>query len=271
MRYIYVIRNSHNEKVYVGQTYDLAQRKAAHLYTARKGDHRPLYQAIREIGAENFSFEAIEECVSDQLAAEREKFWVEQFNSFDGGYNSTSGGGYHVGNRGRKFSTETRRKMSESRKGWCPSEETRKKMSEAAKKRVGDLHPMYGKHHSEEALKKMSESKHHLYESSRGVEICEKISKTLSGRKQTEEHIRNAAAKRKGRKRSQTFIDKVKGRKRTLETRRKISEAAKRRGGGESHPNYGKKRSEETRRKISESLKKRAAEKLLKIQEAKDV
>ena len=60
-------------------------------------------------------------------------------------------------------SEETRKKMSESRKGEkCyifgkhHSEETRKKMSESRK---GKTPWMKGKHHSEESRKKMSESK----------------------------------------------------------------------------------------------------------------
>ncbi len=42
------------------------------------------------------------------------------------------------------------------RKGSHPSLETRKKMSEAKK---GKRHPLYGKHHSEETQRKISESK----------------------------------------------------------------------------------------------------------------
>ena len=58
-------------------------------------------------------------------------------------------------NKVRIFSEETRKKMSEAKKGKKLSEEHRKKISESQK---GENHPMYGKHFSEETRKKMSES-----------------------------------------------------------------------------------------------------------------
>ena len=62
MRYVYVIRNLINEKVYVGQTKNFNNRKAGHLAIARHGVLRPLYAAMRKYGVENFTFEVIEEC-----------------------------------------------------------------------------------------------------------------------------------------------------------------------------------------------------------------
>ncbi len=73
-------------------------------------------------------------------------------------------------NIGHKVSEETRRKISESKKGWHPSEEAieknrlahlgkaawnkGKKMPEIS----GEKHPMFGKTHSKESIRKMSES-----------------------------------------------------------------------------------------------------------------
>ena len=65
------------------------------------------------------------------------------------------------------------------RKGSHHSEETRRRMSEAKK---GEKHPLYGKHHSLETRKKMSEAnkgKHHSEETKR------KISLTKLRRKKT--------------------------------------------------------------------------------------
>lgn len=57
---------------------------------------------------------------------------------------------------------ESKRKLSESKKGKCASEETKRKMSESRKgKHVdnsGTKNPMYGKTHSEETKRKISES-----------------------------------------------------------------------------------------------------------------
>lgn len=50
---------------------------------------RPLYQAMKEYGIENFSVETLEETENPE---EREKYWIEYFSSFKNGYNATIGG-----------------------------------------------------------------------------------------------------------------------------------------------------------------------------------
>ena len=76
---------------------------------------------------------------------------------------------------GKHHSEESRKKMSEARKGkpsWMNgkqhSEETRKKISDALK---GKNHPFFSKHHSVEARKKMSEVHKGKYWYNNGV-IC---------------------------------------------------------------------------------------------------
>lgn len=58
-------------------------------------------------------------------------------------------------NKGKQFSEEHKRKLSEARKGKQFSEEAKKKMSEVHK---GEKNGFYGKHHSEETKKKLSEA-----------------------------------------------------------------------------------------------------------------
>ena len=72
--------------------------------------------------------------------------------------------------KGRIFSEEHRRKLSESHKGHTVSDETRKKMSEAKK---GENHPLYGKHFSEETRRKISET-------NKGHTVSEETRKKIS-------------------------------------------------------------------------------------------
>ena len=58
----------------------------------------------------------------------------------------------------REFSEETRNKMSEKAKGRKQSDKAKQKASETCKARIGEKHPMYGKHQSEEAKRKMSDN-----------------------------------------------------------------------------------------------------------------
>ena len=62
--------------------------------------------------------------------------------------------GMPSGNKGKKASEDTKRKISEAQKGKHHSEETRRKMSESHK---GKNNPLFGKNHSEETRKKISE------------------------------------------------------------------------------------------------------------------
>jgi hypothetical protein len=64
----------------------------------------------------------------------------------------------NVGMKGKKHTDETKRKMSEARKGFGKphTEETKKKLSEIARKRK--FNPMTGRKHTEDAKSKISEA-----------------------------------------------------------------------------------------------------------------
>lgn len=94
MAYIYIIKNDINDKVYVGKTeFSIEKRFKEHLSDSnkRQAEHRPLYRAICKYGKEHFWVEELEKCPS-QLANDREKYWIEQYNSYYHGYNATFGG-----------------------------------------------------------------------------------------------------------------------------------------------------------------------------------
>lgn len=92
---IYKIENKINHKVYIGQSKNLTQRLSRHkvepFNTKSHAYEYPLYRAIRKYGIENFSFDILEECELSELNALERKY-IEQFNSYFGGYNQTFGG-----------------------------------------------------------------------------------------------------------------------------------------------------------------------------------
>lgn len=90
---IYAIYNKETGKYYVGQTiHELNKRWKEHLYEARRMNAAPLYQSLRKYGADKFNIRVIEECSSDILD-ERETYWISEYNSYNNGYNQTSGAG----------------------------------------------------------------------------------------------------------------------------------------------------------------------------------
>lgn len=92
--YIYLITNTINSKVYVGQTKNLYARKSRHWLEGRKPDSKNhLHRSMHEHGVENFRFEIIEEC-SVKNVDDRERYWISHYRSCDPaiGYNKETGG-----------------------------------------------------------------------------------------------------------------------------------------------------------------------------------
>ncbi len=91
---IYIIRNTANNKVYVGQTkVSIKLRFQNHLSAARNGKDYIIGMAIRKYGEDKFYIELLEECLVEELN-EREKYWITFFNYTDTkcGYNISIGG-----------------------------------------------------------------------------------------------------------------------------------------------------------------------------------
>lgn len=91
-------------KVYIGKSKHIEKRKkdykSENIFQQRK-----IYYSIKKYGLENHEFEVIEECLLDDLE-EREKYWIEQYNSVEEGLNLTYGGD---GGKNSKESEELRR------------------------------------------------------------------------------------------------------------------------------------------------------------------
>lgn len=128
---IYCIRNKISNKCYIGQTVQpLKCRIACHL--SNKGC-RAIDSALSKYGIENFDISTIATAKSmDELNALEERYILEYNSMYPNGYNLTTGGG------SRRFSEETKRKLSLSHigvnVGRIPSEESLKRMSIAQKK-----------------------------------------------------------------------------------------------------------------------------------------
>lgn len=141
---IYVVENIINSKKYIGATsLGLSVRKQQHEKIAENGKTKYyIHRAINKYGKENFIWFVLEDNVPLSIMFEREKYFIEKYNTFDSGYNITLGGEGVVGNilseeskrkiglasKGRKVSEKTKRKISESSKGKKKSKETIKKM-----------------------------------------------------------------------------------------------------------------------------------------------
>lgn len=87
---IYKITDTRNQMCYIGQTTNFKNRWRTHAKRAVKaeeGTSNRLYQDMWENGLENYTFQIIEICEKDKLT-EREKFYIDFFNSKEWGFNS---------------------------------------------------------------------------------------------------------------------------------------------------------------------------------------
>lgn len=194
--YIYKTTNLINNKIYIGQ--HKSETFEPHKYI---GSGTLLQKAIKKYGLENFKCELLEECESTEELNKKEVFWISElkpeYNISEGGTGGSS--------KGRKFSETGRKHMSEAKKG--------------------SGNTMYGKHHSSETKRKISESK-------KGRKLSEDVKKRIS-----EGH--------KG------LSSSWKGKHHTEETKQKLRLINL----GRPSPSKGLKWNEEQRKKLSNALK----------------
>lgn len=111
---IYKIQNKINGLVYVGCTISsLEKRFQEHLYRCFKTDYNSkFYNSIKKYGVENFTIDLVDEC-DLSVIYETEKKYIQEFDSYNNGLNSTYGG---EGCLGYTHSPEIRKKISEGTK-----------------------------------------------------------------------------------------------------------------------------------------------------------
>ena len=161
--YVYALTNNLDGKKYIGLTSQKPEKRWNNGNGYRDTTH--IGRAINKYGWENFSHEIIYKNITCEEAQKYEIELIEKYDTLNPqkGYNMQPGG--NLSNLGIKMSEENRQKLSERSKGEknyfygkTPTKEHIAYLTVLTKERVGDKHPMYGKHHSEESKKKMSKS-----------------------------------------------------------------------------------------------------------------
>lgn len=104
---IYIINNTINDKVYIGQTtLDIEDRFKQHIKKSTlKSRKYKLYNAMRKYGVENFYIGKVESNIPIKDLDYKEIYYIEKYDSFKNGYNSTKGGDGRVVNK--KYDEDT--------------------------------------------------------------------------------------------------------------------------------------------------------------------
>jgi group I intron endonuclease len=210
---IYKSTNLINGKCYIGQTTkSLDKRIKDHVNDTKiYRDNSYFHNAIRKYGIDNFKWEILCKCDNKLLLNIRETMKIIVENSYwinGKGYNLTWGGDGWVS--GQKHTEETKKKMSESRKGSNNpmfgrhlTDEQRKRRCESSK---GSNNNFYGKKHTEETKAKIREKRKNQVITE---EMKEKIRKRLKGKKRSKETIEKISNSLKNRKLTKEHIQKM--------------------------------------------------------------
>jgi len=185
---IYIITNTINEKIYVGQTWDIIQKRLS-SHKCVGGKHcTKLYNSLNKYGKNKFNIECIAMCTDQFTADYLEILYIKEYNSIANGYNLRSGGA-----RG-KHTEETKKRMSIARHG--NNFRTGTKLSEETKKKIGLAN--MGKIPS--AKQRSATSEMNMKRRGRKMPESAKnnISKARQGMKFSEEHKRKMSEVRKG-------------------------------------------------------------------------
>jgi len=207
---IYSITCKINNRKYIGQSKDIASRWKTHLYELRRGTHHTesLQEDWNKYTYEDFVFQIEYICTKKYLTFHEIRIWELYENNYNGKPNK---------NTYPEPTEETKRKMSDSHKGKKFSAEHKRKLSEKGKLRT----------HSEETKRKISKSnkgkakskehRRNISEARKGTthseETKRKMSKTRKGKTQSEEHKR---------KRSESMKEYWKKRKEKLKKVKKV-------------------------------------------------
>lgn len=200
---VYAIRHKESGKVYVGSSYDVKNRWRTHKKRLFNKNHHSilLQRAYNLYGLDAFEFVILEIYEPNPNLLTREQHWIDFYQSANSnsGYNICPIAGSQAGKpsymrthecnlkmslalKGKRFSKEHRKKLSESRIGKIPwnkgkpmydnvkialrnsrlgkplSEEHKQKLSRLF---TGTNNPFYGKKHSAETLAKIQFSRKH--------------------------------------------------------------------------------------------------------------
>jgi group I intron endonuclease len=238
--FIYELTCATTGQRYIGQTRrkTIEQRWKEHIkYTKKQNNNSKLSNAIRKYGPSSFLYRTLEECSTLDMLNEQEVYWIKLLDTMNNGLNLNEGG------KAPHWSQESKQRFSMNhplrgkfgcdhpafgyrhteevkeciRKASLGRKRTPESIAKGAAKIKGHNNPWYGKHLPESTRQKMSEQRRGVKRSPEVMAKCLAAGHAANrGRVQSEDERQRRSIALKGKPKSD-------------EHKRKLSEAAKRR------------------------------------------
>ena len=160
---IYRITNKTTKHFYIGSSSEIETRWKKHIRNSYnincKEYEYPICRAIRKYGVNDFIFEVLENTFTDDPAIliEREQFFYDTLHPEYNQMRPDFVPSFHPTEGQKKEISEKYKGEGNPFYGKTHTEETNKKLSELAKNKTGEKNPFYGKHHTEAVKQKLSE------------------------------------------------------------------------------------------------------------------
>lgn len=144
---IYKITNTINNKVYIGQTIQNVRKRWYDHISQAKNSKKPghFQRAILKYGKEVFKVETLERDIHRDELDEKEQEYITKFDSYNTGYNSTTGGQKPANSTEHYIPTpEHKANMSKAKKGKALNWSV-ESLGAVRKAKIGNKNPNYGK------------------------------------------------------------------------------------------------------------------------------
>lgn len=115
---IYKATNIVNGKIYIGLTKQTLQARQWNHKTDAKiypRSNNRFHNAIRKYGWEAFEWEEIDNAMFPEDLCEKEKYWIKHYNTYENGYNATTGGENNFEQEGLKGEKNPLAKITEEK------------------------------------------------------------------------------------------------------------------------------------------------------------
>ena len=202
---VYVHKNLKNEKYYVGST-SMNPKERWHSGWGYKNQPKMWADIQNSDWNKDWVHGILGKFENKKDALNYEAFLIAMLDTIENGYNTSS---YSRGTY--KRSEVTKRKISNSMSGEKNhmygkhhSEEAKKKISDNHADFRGEKHPLFGKHHTEGSKKKMAESKgvNGILQYSKDGELIAEYQSTMDAERHTGCHHAHICACCKGKRKS---------------------------------------------------------------------